>query len=259
MIWLSIGLTRFIVGHIGLPYSAVLGAAAFVRALRGAAADLRPDGLHPLCARRLVLRARFHPSRPPGDRGAARPLRGELVRIARETDADEIIVDGHSLGAPLSIVVVDRALKLDPELAGRGRPLHFVSSGSSLLKVALHPAAGWLREAVARVANRADLLGRISGAGRHHQCLQGRSGGGARPRGDRQADHTDHPHPADGRGDDLPELPSQFPAHPSPGDDGQRAPLLLRLLHALLRPDPARRAGRPMAMQLCRPLPAMAP
>ena len=77
----------------------------------------------------------------------------ELVRIARETDADEIIVDGHSLGAPLSLVVVDRALKLDPELSRRGRPLHLVSSGSSLLKVALHPAAGWLREAVARVAN----------------------------------------------------------------------------------------------------------
>ena len=77
----------------------------------------------------------------------------ELVRIARETDADEVIVDGHSLGAPLSLIVVDRALKLDPELSRRGRPLHFVSSGSSLLKVALHPAAGWLREAVARVAN----------------------------------------------------------------------------------------------------------
>ena len=32
------------------------------------------------------------------------------------SDADEIIVDGHSLGAPLSLVVVDRALQLDPQL-----------------------------------------------------------------------------------------------------------------------------------------------
>ena len=33
------------------------------------------------------------------------------------------------------------------------KTLHIVSTGSSLLKVALHPAAGWLREAVHRVAN----------------------------------------------------------------------------------------------------------
>jgi pimeloyl-ACP methyl ester carboxylesterase len=77
----------------------------------------------------------------------------ELVRLARETEADEIVVDGHSLGAPLSLVVVDRALKLDPDLSRRARPLHLVSSGSSLLKLALHPAAGWLRDVVGRVAN----------------------------------------------------------------------------------------------------------
>ena len=80
-------------------------------------------------------------------------LSHELVRLVRETDADEIIVDGHSLGAPLSLVVVDRALQIDPQLGARGKPLHIVSSGSSLLKVALHPAAGWLREAVGRIAN----------------------------------------------------------------------------------------------------------
>jgi pimeloyl-ACP methyl ester carboxylesterase len=79
-------------------------------------------------------------------------LAGELVRIVRETDADEIVVDGHSLGAPLSLSVVDRAKKLDPQLGERGKRLHLVSTGSSLLKVALHPAAGWLREAVGRLA-----------------------------------------------------------------------------------------------------------
>ncbi len=77
--------------------------------------------------------------------------------MLRETDADEIVVDGHSLGAPLSIAVVDRALQLDSQLGRSGRPLHLVSSGSSLLKVALHPAAGWLREAVGRVANTPSL------------------------------------------------------------------------------------------------------
>src|SRR5262249_16689482 len=32
-------------------------------------------------------------------------------------------------------------------------PIHVVSTGSSLLKLALHPAAGWLREVIRRVAN----------------------------------------------------------------------------------------------------------
>jgi hypothetical protein len=44
-------------------------------------------------------------------------------------------------------------LQLDPQLAYRGQQLHLVSSGSSLLKLALHPAAGWLRQATFRVAN----------------------------------------------------------------------------------------------------------
>ena len=94
----------------------------------------------------------IHRARPQVDARLDRLAR-ELVRLVRETDADEIIIDGHSLGAPLSLVVVDRALQLDPQLGRAGKPLHLVSTGSSLLKVALHPAAGWLREAVRRVAN----------------------------------------------------------------------------------------------------------
>ena len=77
----------------------------------------------------------------------------ELIRLARETDADEIVLDGTSLGAPLTVLIVDRALALDPQLGSLGKRIHLVSSGSSLLKLALHPAAGWLREAVGRVAN----------------------------------------------------------------------------------------------------------
>jgi pimeloyl-ACP methyl ester carboxylesterase len=80
-------------------------------------------------------------------------LAQELVQLIRDSEADEIIVDGHSLGAPLSLVVLDRALQLDPQLRTGAKTLHVVSTGSSLLKVALHPAAGWLREVVQRVAN----------------------------------------------------------------------------------------------------------
>ena len=153
MIWLSIGLTRLIVGHSGLPYSLfwapLLAFALFValRLIFGRMLFIRYALDDWYFARDFIHRVR------PGIEDRLDRLARELVRLVRETDADEIVFDGHSLGAPLSLVVLDRALKLDPELSRRERPLYVVSSGSSLLKLALHPAAGWLREVVARVAN----------------------------------------------------------------------------------------------------------
>ncbi|MFZ3310295.1 MAG: hypothetical protein WA280_13105 [Xanthobacteraceae bacterium] len=152
MAWLSIGLSRFTVGHLALPYplvtAPVLWLAIFV-ALRltfGRYVHIgyALDDWH--FARDLA-----HRVRPQVDARLDR-LGEQLVRLIHETDADEIVVHGHSLGAPLSLSVVDRALRLDPQLGARGKPLHIVSTGSSLLKVALHPAAGWLREAVGRLA-----------------------------------------------------------------------------------------------------------
>jgi pimeloyl-ACP methyl ester carboxylesterase len=153
MVWLSIYITRFAVIHGGLPLhlllAPVLAFLVFV-ALRqtfGRMVFIRYALDDWYFARDMVHRAR-----PLLEQRLERFAR-ELVRLARETDADEIVVDGHSLGAPISIAVVDRALQLDPQLGRGDKPLHVVSTGSSLLKVALHPAAGWLREAVGRVAN----------------------------------------------------------------------------------------------------------
>jgi hypothetical protein len=156
MIWLAIGLTRWIVGHIGVPHSVfwapVLVAAIFValRLLFGRMLFIRYALDDWYFARDFIHRVR------PQMEARLDLFARELVRILRESDADEIVVDGHSLGAPLSIVVVDRALKLHPQL-GHGKPVHLISSGSSLLKVALHPAAGWVREAVGRLANAAAI------------------------------------------------------------------------------------------------------
>jgi hypothetical protein len=153
MAWLSIGLTRYVVGHLGLPYPMVLAPALWLAIFvvlrwtfgRFIHIGYALDDWH-------FARDFIHRARPDVDARLDR-LAAELVRLVRETDADEIIVHGHSLGAPLSLCVIDRALQLDPQLGARGKPLHVVSTGSSLLKVALHPAAGWLREAVGRVAN----------------------------------------------------------------------------------------------------------
>ena len=48
--------------------------------------------------------------------------------------------------------MIDRALRLLPDFGRNGETLNVVSTGSSLLKIALHPAGGPLREAIARVS-----------------------------------------------------------------------------------------------------------
>jgi hypothetical protein len=150
--WLSIAATRFAVIHGGLPFPVLLAPllwlAIFI-ALRWTFGRMVYIGY--ALDDWYFARDFVHRARPELEVRLDRLAR-EFVRVVSATDADEIVVDGHSLGAPLSLAVVDRALQLDPQL-GAGKTLNLVSSGSSLLKVALHPAAGWLREAVGRVAN----------------------------------------------------------------------------------------------------------
>ena len=93
-----------------------------------------------------------HRSRPGLDERLDRFAR-EIVACARDTSCDEVIVSAHSLGGAMIMDVLDRALKLDPQLGQHGPKLWLMATGSSLLKVALHPKAKWLREAVARVAD----------------------------------------------------------------------------------------------------------
>jgi hypothetical protein len=77
----------------------------------------------------------------------------ELVKRDRDRSYDEVVVFGHSLGGALMMEVVDRALKLDPALGKNGPVLWLMSTGSSLLKIALHPKAEWIRIATGRVAD----------------------------------------------------------------------------------------------------------
>jgi len=100
-----------------------------------------------------IFAAQFvHRSRPGLDERLDRFAR-EIVTCAKDTNCDEVIVSAHSLGGALIMDVLDRALKLDPQLGQHGPKLWLMATGSSLLKVALHPKGKWLREAVARVAD----------------------------------------------------------------------------------------------------------
>jgi hypothetical protein len=153
IIGIAVSLSRFAAVHSGLPHSLLwapalaLGIIVALRLLFGRLLSLRYMLDDWTFARDLAHRGR---------RGLEQRLdhfARELVRLDRDSDADEIVVHGHSLGAALSVIIVDRALQLDPQLGRRGKPLYLVSAGSSLLKVALHPAAGWLREITRRAAN----------------------------------------------------------------------------------------------------------
>jgi len=77
----------------------------------------------------------------------------EVVERARDRAYDEVIVSGHSLGGALMMEIIDRALRLDPQLGKHGPVFWLMSTGSSLLKIALHPKAEWLRAATAHVAD----------------------------------------------------------------------------------------------------------
>lgn len=79
-------------------------------------------------------------------------LAHELAAAARSLAADEILVIGHSLGAVLAVDLLDRALTCEPALGQTRTPVTFLSVGSSILKVGLHPSATRFRAAMERVA-----------------------------------------------------------------------------------------------------------
>jgi hypothetical protein len=79
-------------------------------------------------------------------------LAAEIIAAASGSDADELVVIGHSLGAVIGIDLLDRAVKLDPTLGARKMPVMFITIGSSILKVGFHRDATRFRAAVERVA-----------------------------------------------------------------------------------------------------------
>ena len=79
-------------------------------------------------------------------------LAAEIVAAANDSDEDELVVIGHSLGAVIGIDLLDRAVKLDPTFGARKMPVMFITIGSSILKLGFHRGASRFRAAVERVA-----------------------------------------------------------------------------------------------------------
>jgi hypothetical protein len=82
----------------------------------------------------------------------------EVIEAAREGEADEVVVIGHSLGAVLAIDVLDRALRLEPALGQKGARVTLISVGSSILKIGLHASAARFRTCAERVASASGIF-----------------------------------------------------------------------------------------------------
>jgi pimeloyl-ACP methyl ester carboxylesterase len=77
---------------------------------------------------------------------------GYVADAVRESDADEVVIVGHSSGSFLAVDVVDRALARDPALGRHGPPVRLLTLGANLPIVGFQPGAKWFRDRLRRLA-----------------------------------------------------------------------------------------------------------
>jgi pimeloyl-ACP methyl ester carboxylesterase len=77
---------------------------------------------------------------------------GYVVDAVRTSNADEVVIVGHSSGSFLAVDVLDRALIRDPELGKRVPRVALLTIGANLPIVGFHPKAQWFRDRLRRLA-----------------------------------------------------------------------------------------------------------
>ncbi len=80
-----------------------------------------------------------------------------LVEKLRTSDADEVVIIGHSLGTVPAVEAIADVWRSDPQLLKR-KPVSLLAAGSCLLMIALHPRANGLREDVRVVLQETPVL-----------------------------------------------------------------------------------------------------
>lgn len=76
-----------------------------------------------------------------------------VAREVKESDADEVLVIGHSTGAQAALTLLARALRLDPDLGRRRAAVSLMTVGGSIPMLSWQPDAAWLREDLRLVAH----------------------------------------------------------------------------------------------------------
>ena len=80
-----------------------------------------------------------------------------VVEAVRDSDADEVVIVGHSSGSFLAVDVLDRALTLDPQLGRHGPRVALLTIGANLPIVGFHPESQWFRDRIRRLAVAPDI------------------------------------------------------------------------------------------------------
>ncbi len=76
---------------------------------------------------------------------------GEVTDALSDRDADEVLLSSVSLGAVMMAEAIDRFCGREPDIDIAFRRAAFLTVGSSIMKIGLHPAAERLRRLVGRV------------------------------------------------------------------------------------------------------------
>lgn len=82
---------------------------------------------------------------------------GYVVDAVRQSDADEVVIVGHSSGSFLAVDVLDRALARDPALGRHGPKVALLTVGANLPIVGFHTKAQWFRDWLRRLAVEPDI------------------------------------------------------------------------------------------------------
>lgn len=81
-----------------------------------------------------------------------REFAADMVGKIRASDADEVLLVGHSVGTILTVPLVTELLKLEPELGTKGQNFGLVSLGNCLPLVSLLPGSKQLRADLKTIA-----------------------------------------------------------------------------------------------------------
>jgi hypothetical protein len=141
---------------------ALAGFGAFVAAIK--ASEIHTYLLY-LCDD-IVSTWQFAHGRRPDWEARMELFAGYLVDAVKASNADEVVVVGHSSGSFLAVEVVDRALARDPALGEHGRPVRLLTIGANLTVVGFYKKAQWFRDRLRRLAV-SDQIGWVDFQSRH--------------------------------------------------------------------------------------------
>lgn len=105
----------------------------------------------------VVSTDQFAHGKRPDWEGRMEVFAGYVVDAVRGSDADEVVIVGHSSGSFLAVDVLDRALTRDPELGRHGPRLRLLTIGANFPIVGFHAEAQWFRDRLLRLARAPDI------------------------------------------------------------------------------------------------------